>query len=187
MASNTMTTIEIGTSRSSATCKPAAGISTRNTSSPAYAVEEIASDANTARAIVFGSRWCPSSELASGLPTSTRLITDGIDSSAASRAHEELTHSVLAVGGHEHEHLVAFQQRCVTSGHDDVVLTEDRHDGRVTREPQLDDLAVDRRRVRGERHLDQPRPSALEAEQAHEASNGHRFLHQRGEQVRRRD
>ena len=46
---------------------------TKRISSVAYAVDEIASDENTARAMVFEMRWCSISVVASGRPTSTRL------------------------------------------------------------------------------------------------------------------
>ena len=60
---------------------------------------------------------------------------------------QELAHGVLAVGRDEHEHLVALEQRRVAARHDDVVLAQDGHDRRVAREPELDDLLVDRRRA----------------------------------------
>src|SRR6476619_6495222 len=46
---------------------------TKRISSVAYAVDEMASDENTARAMVFEMRWCSISVVANGRPTSTRL------------------------------------------------------------------------------------------------------------------
>ena len=52
---------------------PAAGIRTMRISWLAYAVDEMASDANTASAVGMPSRWCCSSSLAKGEPTSVRF------------------------------------------------------------------------------------------------------------------
>src|SRR3954452_18945262 len=46
---------------------------TKRISSVAYAVDEIASEENTASAMVFGMRWCSISVVASGRPTRTLL------------------------------------------------------------------------------------------------------------------
>ena len=51
---------------------------TKRISSVAYAVDEIASDENTASAIVFGIRWCSCSVVASGRPTRTRLTNASV-------------------------------------------------------------------------------------------------------------
>ena len=73
------TTIASGTSRSHAAAPiPAWMSSTTRISSVAYAVDEMASDANTGRAIRFRSRWWPSSEVAIGLPIKTRLTSDAL-------------------------------------------------------------------------------------------------------------
>src|SRR3954452_16109982 len=119
-----MTTIEMGSSTLRLCSTVATGNSTSIPSSPAYAVDEIASLANTARAMTFTSRWCPSSEGAIGLPTSTRLKME-----AKSAADEQLAHRVLAVRRHEHEHLVTFEQRRITARHDDMILAQDGDDG----------------------------------------------------------
>ena len=47
---------------------------TNRISSVAYAVEEIASEENTASAMTFGIRWCSCSVVGIGRPTSNRLI-----------------------------------------------------------------------------------------------------------------
>jgi len=74
MASSTTTINEMGTSREYAAEPTAASeMKTIRISSVAYAVEEIASLANTGRATFFGSRVCPSSEVAMGLPITKRL------------------------------------------------------------------------------------------------------------------
>ena len=48
------------------------------TSSVAYAVEEIASDAKIGSATRLRSRWCPSSDVAIGRPIRIRLASDTI-------------------------------------------------------------------------------------------------------------
>src|SRR6478672_2048860 len=133
-----MTTKEIGSSTLRLCCTVATGSRTSITSSPAYAVDEIASLANTASAITFGSRWCPSSEVAIGLPTSRRLTIEG-----KSVTDEEAAQRVFAVRRHQHEDLISLEQRRVASRNDHVVLTQDGDDRRVAREAQLDDLLVD--------------------------------------------
>ena len=65
--------IEMGISWLSAIDSPAAGIRTMRISWLAYAVDEIASEANTASAVGIPSRWCCSSSLANGEPTSVRF------------------------------------------------------------------------------------------------------------------
>ena len=58
ITNSTQTTIAIGTSRSKAAAPiPAWSSNTTRISSVAYAVDEIASDANTGRAIFFDNRW----------------------------------------------------------------------------------------------------------------------------------
>jgi hypothetical protein len=52
---------------------PAWAVRTRTISSVAYAVEEIASEANTGRATILRRRWWCSSEVGIGAPMSTRL------------------------------------------------------------------------------------------------------------------
>ncbi len=46
---------------------------TKRISSVAYAVEEMASDENVARAMILGRRWWSCSEFAMGRPMRTRL------------------------------------------------------------------------------------------------------------------
>ena len=65
----------MGVSSSSA-ASPITGTRMNRISSVAYAVEEIASDANTGKPMRLRSRVCPSSDVASGRPTSTRLTND---------------------------------------------------------------------------------------------------------------
>ena len=65
--------IEMGISWLSAIERPATGIRTIRISWLAYAVDEIASEAKTASAVGIPRRWCCSSSLASGEPTSLRL------------------------------------------------------------------------------------------------------------------
>src|SRR4051794_9937644 len=177
-----MTTNEIGSSTLRLCSTVATGNSTSITSSPAYAVDEIASLANTARAMTFTSRWCPSSEVAIGLPTRTRLKMD-----AKSASDEQLAHRVFAVRCHEHEDLVTFEQRRIASRDHHVVLSQDGDDGGVAREPELDYLLVGRRRAGRKGHLDESRSTSLEAEQPHETADRHRLLDQRSQEVRRRD
>ena len=59
---------------------PAWTVSTRMTSSVAYAVDEMASDAKIGRAIRFLRRWCPSSDVAIGRPIRIRFASDTIRS-----------------------------------------------------------------------------------------------------------
>src|SRR4051812_10016439 len=62
--------------RLSSAARPAIGTRTRRISSVAYAVDEIASDANTARAVGLPRR-CPSSSVeASGRPTTSRFSAE---------------------------------------------------------------------------------------------------------------
>src|SRR4051812_37348646 len=138
MASKIITTNEIGSSTLRLCSTVATGSSTSITSSPAYAVDEMASLANTASAITFVSRWCPSSDVAIGLPTSSRLKME-----AKSAADEQLPYRVFAVGSDQHEDLVALEQRRVATRNHDVVLTENGHNRRVAREAEFDDLLVD--------------------------------------------
>ena len=70
-----MSEIGIRYSRASAA---ATGTRTWRISSVAYAVDEMASDAKTARATTFGSRVCASSADASGRPTTSRFRMEGI-------------------------------------------------------------------------------------------------------------
>ena len=73
-SSNTATAIAIGTSMSRPSTRLEAPTAvTKRISSTAYAVEEIASELNTASPIVFGMRWCSISVDGSGRPTRTRL------------------------------------------------------------------------------------------------------------------
>src|SRR5215207_2202856 len=74
IVSRIATAIPIGISvlRPSARLEPPTA-TTKRISSVAYAVDEMASDENTARAMVFGMRWCSISVVASGRPTRTRL------------------------------------------------------------------------------------------------------------------
>lgn len=61
--------IAIGTNGRNAAAPALAPIKvTTRISSVAYAVDEIASDANTGNAIFFERRWCASSSLEMGLP-----------------------------------------------------------------------------------------------------------------------
>ena len=46
---------------------------TKRISSVAYAVDEMASEENTANAMTFGIRWCSCSDVASGRPTKIRF------------------------------------------------------------------------------------------------------------------
>jgi hypothetical protein len=74
----TITISEMGT-RESRASSAATGTRTWRISSVAYAVDEIASDAKTARAMIFGSSvWCSSAD-ASGRPTTSRLRTDATE------------------------------------------------------------------------------------------------------------
>ena len=69
------TTNAIGTiGRNAAIPTPACMTTTTRISSVAYAVEEIASDAKTGRAMSLRSLWWPSSADEMGLPTKTRFI-----------------------------------------------------------------------------------------------------------------
>jgi hypothetical protein len=69
MANRTTTMIAIGTNgRNAAAPAPAPIKVTTRISSVAYAVDEIASDANTGNAIFFERRWWASSSLEMGLP-----------------------------------------------------------------------------------------------------------------------
>src|SRR5690242_5708808 len=108
-----MTMIEIGSSVLRLCPTVATGSRTRRTSSPAYAVEEIASDANTARAMIFVSRWWPSSAVGIGRPTRNRLSVEAIGLRSA--PDQEVAHGVFAVGRDQHEHLVALEQRRVAA------------------------------------------------------------------------
>jgi hypothetical protein len=81
IASKIATAIEIGTS----TLSPRARLEvpttvTKRISSVAYAVEEIASDENTARAMTLGMRWCSCSDVASGRPTKMRFSVSNTNS-----------------------------------------------------------------------------------------------------------
>src|SRR3954467_10105380 len=74
MVSRSATAIAIGTSLESPSARldvPSAV--TKRISSVAYAVEEMASDENTASAMTLGMRWCSCSAVASGRPTTRRL------------------------------------------------------------------------------------------------------------------
>src|SRR6202795_3582962 len=68
------TAMAIGTSfdSPSARLEPPTAI-TKRICSVAYAVDEIASDENTASATTFEIRWCSCSDVASGRPTSSRF------------------------------------------------------------------------------------------------------------------
>jgi hypothetical protein len=92
IASSTATAIEIGmrTLRPSARLDAPTAVTNR-ISSVAYAVEEMASDENTASAIVLGIRWCSWSAEAMGFPTKTRLTTDTILASYGPVADGHLT------------------------------------------------------------------------------------------------
>src|ERR671912_1029401 len=69
----------MGTSLSNAASPtPAWRARTNTTSSVAYAVEEIASDAKIGRATRLRSRWWPSSDVAMGRPIRIRLASDTI-------------------------------------------------------------------------------------------------------------
>src|SRR3954451_9927354 len=68
----TATPIGMSLLRPSARLEPPTA-TTKRISSVAYAVDEMASEENTASAMVFGMRWCSISVVASGRPTSTRL------------------------------------------------------------------------------------------------------------------
>src|SRR5436190_24222752 len=77
IASRTATTIAMGTSLLSPSARlDAPTATTKRISSVAYAVDDSASDENTARAIVFASRWCSIWVVASGRPTKTRFNTE---------------------------------------------------------------------------------------------------------------
>src|SRR4051794_41570116 len=72
MASRITTMMAIGI-RTSSACIPPAGTSTTRISSVAYAVDEMASEANTANAMSLMSRcWCSSADAIGG-PMKTRL------------------------------------------------------------------------------------------------------------------
>src|SRR5439155_8416276 len=124
MARSAMTTKEIGSSTLRLCSTVANGRRTSITSSPAYADDEIASLANTAKAMTLLSRWWPSSDVAMGLPTRRRLKIEA----NLSASDEELAHRVFAVGRDEDEHLVPLEQRRVAPRHDDVVLPENGDD-----------------------------------------------------------
>ena len=64
--------IVIGTTSEKA-ANPTSGMSTWRISSVAYALDERLSDAKTARAVGFPSRWCSISSLWSGWPSSLRF------------------------------------------------------------------------------------------------------------------
>ena len=73
--------IEIGT-RSSSAARPATGTSTRRISSVAYAVDEMASEANTVSAVGRPSLvWCSSDEAIGG-PTTSRFSAEYIKPSS---------------------------------------------------------------------------------------------------------
>ena len=57
---------------------PACAVRTSTISSVAYAVDEIASDANTGSATILRRRWWCSSDVAIGVPISTRLTSDAL-------------------------------------------------------------------------------------------------------------
>ena len=61
-----------------ATPMPACSVRTSTTSSVAYAVDEMASDAKIGSATRLRSRWWPSSDVAMGLPMRIRLASDTI-------------------------------------------------------------------------------------------------------------
>src|SRR5215510_12047132 len=76
IASNTATTIAIGTNLLSPSARLDPPIATTNRiSSVAYAVDDSASDENTASAIVFGRRCSSIWVVASGRPTKIRFST----------------------------------------------------------------------------------------------------------------
>ena len=61
-----------------------------------------------------------------------------------SSADEDAADVVLALVGHQHEHLVAAVQDGVAAGHDHVVLAHDGHDGGVAGQVELLRLACRR-------------------------------------------
>src|SRR5437588_6324126 len=71
------TTIEIGMrwSRPRARLDPPTAVTNR-ISSVAYAVDEMASDENVARAIDLGRSWCSCSSVGMGRPTRSRFVNE---------------------------------------------------------------------------------------------------------------
>ena len=117
---------------------PATGTRTRRISSVAYAVDEMASDANTASAV----GTCRAVVLLLGRGRQRPADEDPLDDRHVRLAtDEEVAHRFLAVGRDEHEHLVALEQRRVAAGNDDVVLAQDGDHRGVAGKPEVDDLA----------------------------------------------
>ena len=96
-------------------------------------------------------------------------------------------HGVLGVGRDEHQHLVARLERGVAPGHDETVAPDHRHDDGVAGEVQVGDGGVVGRGVLGQRDLDQVGGAPLELEEADERAHRDGLLHQRGQQLGRRD
>ena len=80
MSSSTATPMATGIERESAAVPARASM--MRISSVAYAVEEMASEENTGKAIFLGSRWACSSAVATGRPMSSRLMAVATDDTA---------------------------------------------------------------------------------------------------------
>ena len=84
-----------------------------------------------------------------------RLVQVEEGAPARSMPHEQLLHPTLGVGRHQDQHLVADGQSGVTSRDDEPVASDDGHDRRFTGDAEVGDGDAGRRRVVGQRDLDQ--------------------------------
>src|SRR5215211_1224715 len=120
MASSTTTTREIGT-RSSNAASPPAAMSTRRISSVAYAVEEMASDAKTAKAMTLIRRWWCSSEEAMGGPIRIRLRVEYIPDPHATHGSPPAS-ALVDVDGHRRDHGMGPEQEAGLEGQGRLVV-----------------------------------------------------------------